>query len=398
MKLVVRLTGASILGIAMRIFQVIIESTNYAVPGNQVWYRNLYEPLVEMGHDIVFLSARDGYQAMLRGSRRARMRFSERMLEVFKREHSKKGFDLFFGYLMEGMFEPDVILEIRRHGVPACNFSCNNTHQFYLVEDISSYFDLNLFAEKAAREKFERIGVPAMWWPMASNPRYARPVDVPKERQASFVGANYALRARYIGYLLQNGVDVHAYGPGWSAGDWRRPRSLVKPFLKPYYLALRELFSRTEQDRRRYAALREEYEFVRGLRRRFPGNFHLPIPDAEVVRLYSASSITLGFLEVFDLHDPTREILRHMHLRDFEGPMSGALYCTGFSDELADMFEPDREVITYSAKEELLDKVRFYLAHEREGDRIRRAGRARALRDHTYHKRFRDLFDAMGLG
>jgi spore maturation protein CgeB len=77
--------------------------------------------------------------------------------------------------------------------------------------------------------------------------------------------------------------------------------------------------------------------------------------------------------------------------------MSGALYCTGYTDELAEMFEPDREVIVYRNEHELLDKVRFYLCHPELAQKVREAGRQRALRDHTYHRRFQQLFSALGL-
>jgi len=77
--------------------------------------------------------------------------------------------------------------------------------------------------------------------------------------------------------------------------------------------------------------------------------------------------------------------------------MSGALYCTGYSDELAGYFEPDREVLVYRTPEEMLEKVNFYLAHPSEAENIRQAGRRRALSDHTYTRRFEQLFSAVGL-
>jgi spore maturation protein CgeB len=77
--------------------------------------------------------------------------------------------------------------------------------------------------------------------------------------------------------------------------------------------------------------------------------------------------------------------------------MSRALYCTGFMDELAEFFEPDKEVIMYRCREELLAKVRYYLRHPNEAERVREAGRRRALADHTYHKRFLDLFRQLKL-
>ncbi len=87
----------------MRIFQVLEGSTNAAVPGNQTWYRNLYEPLVEMGHEVVLFSTKEGRLAMQRNDAQARAAFSQRLLDTFRREHVQKPFALFFAYLMDGM-------------------------------------------------------------------------------------------------------------------------------------------------------------------------------------------------------------------------------------------------------------------------------------------------------
>jgi len=377
----------------MRIFQVIEASTNYYAPGSQTWYRNLYEPLLEMGHEVELFPADEGGRAMRRRDAKARATFSEKLLDCFCLEHSKKPFDLFFAYLKDGMIEPGVIDEVRKTGVPTCNFSCNNIHQFYLVDKLSPHFDYNLHSEKAAREKFLAIGTNPVWWPMASNPKYFKPYDVPRTIAVSFVGANYALRARYIAHLLENDIDVHAYGPGWVGGATRPWRSVAKH----YKLLLKAFFTTSPQSQHRASAMLADHDFRRSMSKRFPNKLHKPVPDDELIALYSRSHISLGFLEVYDRHDPSRIVTRHLHLRDFEAPMSGALYCTGYMDELAEFFEPDKEVLVYNNQHELLDKVRYYLAHPNEAEKIREAGRARALRDHTYHLRFEMLFREIGL-
>lgn len=377
----------------MRIFQVLEGSTNTAVPGNQTWYRNLYEPLLEMGHEAVLFDAHEGRLAMLRNDAKRRATFSQKMLDAFRREHAQKPFALFFAYLMDGMVDPAAIDEIRRSGVPTCNFSCNNAHQFYLVDELSPHFDYNLHSEKDARDKFLAIGANPLWWSMASNPKYFKPLDVPRTISASFVGANYALRARYIAHLLGNGIDVHAYGPGWVWGTTTRWRSLAKR----YKYLLMACIALSPQTQYRASANLADHDLRRSVRAHFPNNVHPPVSDDELIALYSRSHISLGFLEVYDQHDASRAITQHLHLREFEAPMSGALYCTGYTDELAEMFEPDKEVLVYRSQHELLDKVCYYLAHPGEAEQVRRAGRARALRDHTYHKRYKDLFRLIGL-
>ena len=165
---------------SLRIFQALESASNAAVPGSKMWYRNLHEPLVELGHDVLLFPAEDGRRAMQRQDPEGRARFSQKLVDTFRREHRRKPFHLFFGYLMDGMVDPGAIDEVRKAGVLACNFSCNNTHQFYLVDELSPHFDYNLHSEKDARTKFLAIGARPLWWPMASNPKYFRPYDLPR--------------------------------------------------------------------------------------------------------------------------------------------------------------------------------------------------------------------------
>ena len=378
----------------MRIFQVLEYSSNTAVPSSQTWYRNLYEPLVEMGHDVVLFPAEEGRRAMQYKDTAMRTAFSQKLLDIFYKEHARKPFNLFFAYLMDGMVGTGAIDEIHKTGVPTCNFSCNNAHQFDLVDEISPHFDYNLHSEKGAREKFLSIGAKPLWWPMASNPKYFRPYDVPRTVDASFVGANYAQRASYVWHLLENDVDAHAYGPGWVL-ETRTLR--LRQWLWRNRLLLQALFARTPQTQAYLSAMAAQVDAARLLRHKYPGHVHEPVSDERLIRLYSESRISLGFLEVHQGHDPSAVVTQHLHLREFEAPMSGALYCTGCSDELAEFFKPDEEVLVYRNRPELLDKVRYYLAHPEEAEKVRRAGHARALRDHTYHCRFQTLLREIGL-
>jgi hypothetical protein len=228
---------------------------------------------------------------------------------------------------------------------------------------------------------------------MASNPKYFKPYDLPRTIPVSFVGANYGLRPRYIAHLLENGVDVHAYGPGWGTETTKPWRAIAKH----YKLLFRVLLGATPSAQAHASGVLAEYDFQQSLKDRFSNNIHRAVSDEELIHLYSRSNISLGFLEVFDQHDPSRAVTQHLHLREFEAPMSGALYCTGHSDELAEFFEPNKEVLTYQSRHELLDKIAYYLTHSEEGSKIREAGRRRALCEHTYHHRFEKLFEIVGL-
>lgn len=370
-----------------RIFQVLKSGANPFAKNNQTWRRNLYEPLVRLGQDV-FLFSLDK-MISLHGKNNTSS-LSEKLLNTFKKEHKKKPFELFFSYLRDGMVEPSVIDEIRKTGIPTCNFSCNNIHQFYVVKEISPHFDYNLHAEKDAREKFLKIGANPLWWPMASNPDYFKPMNIKRDIDVSFVGANYSLRYQYIRHLLDNGVDVQVFGPAWI---WGTPTRLHSSLPKRVKLLLEAAFLPSFEKRIQASAYLADFDSRRSVKINYPDNIHPPCSDEDMIALYSRSHISLGFLEVFDDHTSRHRLVKqHIHLREFDAPMCRALYCTGYMDELAEMFEPDKEMLTYRNQHELLDKVRYYLKHPDKAEKIRQAGYERALRDHTYHKRFQDLF------
>jgi spore maturation protein CgeB len=84
-------------------------------------------------------------------------------------------------------------------------------------------------------------------------------------------------------------------------------------------------------------------------------------------------------------------------LRDFEVPMSGGFYMVEYMEELADFYELGKEIVCYRSVEDLGDKIKYYLSHDDEREKIRRAGYERCRRDHTWHKRFAEAFKAIGL-
>jgi len=116
----------------------------------------------------------------------------------------------------------------------------------------------------------------------------------------------------------------------------------------------------------------------------------------DLVRRFSQSRLSLGFATAGDSHRAARR-LTHLRLREFEAPMSGALYLTEEQPVLGEYFTPGTEVLTYIDRDDLLDKACYYLAHQEQAERIRRAGYERARREHTWQQRFAELFATLGL-
>lgn len=383
----------------MRIFYAVVRSPNLLdLQQSNIWYNNLYAPLVELAHEVVEFEyemapllihadpAVAGNRAFVEEHR---PKLVEELLQQVREALNHKPVDVFFSYFYNSCATPDVIREIGSWGIVTVNFFCNNVHQFRLVSEIAPAYDYCMVPERVAPSKYRSVGANPIHIQMAANPRIYKPYPLPREFDVTFVGQRYANRPSIIDYLLRQGIEVRVWGPGWTPGPvggdsgstWKKTQNLWGKVRK--------------------SGLRLPLKVIRRLalspmERRLRTIAGPPLSDEEMVKMYSRSKISLGFSVVSEAVGEG-EANAHLRLRDFEAPMSGALYATGYTEELADYFESDKEVIVYCTKEELADKVQYYLTHPTEADRVREAALRRARSEHTWTKRFEQLFREIGL-
>lgn len=77
--------------------------------------------------------------------------------------------------------------------------------------------------------------------------------------------------------------------------------------------------------------------------------------------------------------------------RLFEITGAGTLLLTSHQENIKDLFEIDQEVVTFKTKEELVQKIAYYLAHPQEAARIAKAGQQRTLKHHSFEARAKEL-------
>ncbi len=317
-------------------------------------------------------------------------RTNERLLSAFRAASRQARVDLFYGYFYSSVAYPETIELIRQSGVPTVNFSCNNVHQFDLVRDIAPRFDICVVPERAALADFKAVGANPVRIQLAANPRVYRPYPEPRMYDVTFVGQRYADRAEFLDYLARNGVDVRAWGAGWQTHkrvDLAQARAALALIEDERLDGIRRLVrQRLSRGPASDAADSVDTSFYGGPR----------LLQRDLVKNFSQSRLSLGFATAGESHLSEKR-LTHLRLREFEAPMSGALYLTEDQPELAEYFEPGKEVLTYADRQDLLDKARYYLGHQEESERIRRAGFLRARHNHTWQHRFRELFGVLGL-
>ena len=83
------------------------------------------------------------------------------------------------------------------------------------------------------------------------------------------------------------------------------------------------------------------------------------------------------------------------NMRLFEATGVGTLLLTDWKANLAELFEPGREVIAYRTPDECAELIGYYLEHDAERDAVARAGQQRTLREHSYDQRMQELVDVV---
>ncbi len=75
----------------------------------------------------------------------------------------------------------------------------------------------------------------------------------------------------------------------------------------------------------------------------------------------------------------------------FQATGVGTCLVTERGSNLADLFEPDTEVVTYDSVDECVEKVNYLLEHDEERKVIAENGRRRTLRDHSARGRHAEI-------
>lgn len=221
------------------------------------------------------------------------------------------------------------------------NISMDDRHTYWLEPKTAGTFglvpvlDLALTAAPECVDWYLKEGIPSLFFPEASSGTFYFPMGLDKPYDVGFIGGKYGVREELVNYLVENGINVVTFGKGWANG-------------------------------------------------------HLPLAD--VNRFFNQCKMVLGVGTIRSCTD-----FYALKLRDFDVPMSGSLYITHNNPDLRELFLADEEMIFYDNKVELLQKVKYYLSNPVRIREIAARGCERAARDHSYRKRFLDLFHFIGI-
>lgn len=248
------------------------------------------------------------------------------------------------GQMWGGTMDSSILQAVRNMGIPVVNISMDDRHAFRLrkvdgkwmgTSGLIGAVDIVCTTAKECCLWYQTEGCPAIYLPEASDPELYKPGTVTKEYDVCFVGANYGIRRKIVKAIEKKGIRVTSYGNGWPNG-----RIDVK--------ILPEIFSK--------------------------------------------SRVVLGVGTIGHCTD-----FYSLKMRDFDGPMSGSFYLTHDNPDLYELYDIGKEIVTYRNPEECVNKVEYYLTHPDERETIAKAGKEKAIKNHTWEKRFDKVLRVVGI-
>lgn len=259
--------------------------------------------------------------------------------------HAERRIDLVMGQMWANYVSAECLRKIQDMGILVINISMDDR----LPENwsyksgcrlgsigLATGLNFVLTTSSECCEWYGVEGVPAMYWPLASDATtFAPNVNQIRDIDVLFIGNRYGVRGRIIAELSGFGINVTCYGAGWDNG---------------------------------------------------------PATAEQSSMLFKRAKIILGIGTIGHCED-----LFTMKLRDFDAPMSGALYITHRTPDLSNLYKEGREIECYSTVEEAAEKIAFYLKNSDARQLIGMNGLKKALSRDTWNKRLSDTFSTLGL-
>lgn len=146
----------------------------------------------------------------------------------------------------------------------------------------------------------------------------------------------------------------------------------------------------------------ERLEYLSAIGERFPLTIYTSSPNTGCIKAdfrgyadYNTMMPRIFNGAKINLHFAPRNIHSAVSLRVFDVLASRGFLLTTWAPEIAELFEDERELVLFSEKEEMLDKIDYYLRNDSEREKIAENGYQKILKEYTYEKLLRGLFDTV---
>lgn len=329
----------------MKILLVIMQY-DYGDPsrGHSYEYANYYNSLVQMGHEVVL------FDYMSQIQKHGKQRMNAMLLDLAREIRPT----LAVFHLYTDQFDAATIEQLRSHTITLSIFHDDTWREKYATY-WAAHFDFFTTPDWFALRKYQALGLnQVLFFPYGCNETLYRKIDVPKIHDVSFVGRWHPYRQWLVDRIRGAGISIAARGPGWE-GDMVGHDEMVMLFNQ----------SKINLNLSNSAS--------------WDARYLCSSPRALIDRVRS------------------RKVVEQLKARHFEINGCGGFQLSYYVAGLEKFYLIGEEIAIYGAPEDLVEKIRYYLKNEDIRESIASAGYKRTMSEHTFSRRFNELFEAMGL-
>ena len=321
-------------------------SYDYGDParGHSYEYYNFYQSLKALGHEVEL------FDYMTELAQLGKPAMNRKLLEIAAA--TKPDFAMFSLYTDQ--FDPETVKEMKKYTRTLCFFH-DDTWRVEFSRYWAPQFDFFTTPDVYGERKYRSLGLEtAIYFPFGCNETLYSKTGAEKKYDVSFVGAWHPYREWLLRRLRKAGFSVKAVGYRWPGGIVAH-EDMVKLFNETRINL--NMSNSTSWDAR----------------------YLLSSPRGLVNRIRSPKSV------------------EQIKARHFEINGSGGFQLSYYVEGLERHYSIGNEIAIYVDPDDLLQKVGFYLAEAKLRESIADAGHSRTLAEHTFGRRFKQVFLRMGL-
>jgi len=212
----------------------------------------------------------------------------------------------------------------------------NNFYKF-----ISLFFDIKLISQKPVIPEYKKDNLKNLYFHMDFNTYELKPLKSKKIYDVTFIGRPKADRAEIMKYLIDNKINVGLFGWEWNND----------PDLKDYYKGFLNA---------------EDYNKVLNQTK-----INLCLTKA-------------GYKEESGLYN--------LKGKAFEVALTNSFQLIEYFPAISELFKPKKEIDIFNTKQELLEKVKYYLKNEKQRQKIANNSYKKVQKDFNREKHLKKIF------
>lgn len=287
-------------------------------------------------------------------------RFNAELLTLIKREKP----DLFFAFMLSDELTIRTLEQIKQLITSLAWFADDHWRIYNYSRFYAPHFTWAVTTWSQAPAIYHQYKIKniirSQW---ACNTKLWKPLPLRKEIEVSFVGQRTEERVDVISQLREAGIDVYTRGWGWPEG-----RTSQEDMVR--------IFSSSKINLN-----------INSTSKSFsPKSLGRLFLKRSGVRIVPSFDFINNFKSWRGLSVP------QIKARPFELAGCRAFIISGIADDMGRYYKENEEMVFYKNTDDLADKIKYYLEHDKEREQIAQAAYERTFREHNYEKRFEDIF------